>query len=185
MKKASRFTVRKRTDRNRPPKFGLTNAMLQGRKRVLKHHHRSQSPRRSTLRRYNASRPMNAYDIVNIPRQRGRFHEMDIEYIHPIDIEYIHPMDPPRNIRPNQIIQRIKFGLTDAMLQGRKRVLTHHHRSQSPRRATLRRYDASRPMNAYDIVNTPRHKGRFLEIDVEPVQRESSSSSERKSMSRK
>ena len=29
MKKASRFTVIPRTNRNRPPKFGLTNAMLQ------------------------------------------------------------------------------------------------------------------------------------------------------------
>ena len=154
--KPSRFTVRKRTDRSRPPKFGLTNAMLQGKRRVLRHHHRSQSPRRASLRRYNAARSADAYDIVNTPRQRGRFRETDVEYIHPIT---------------NSRVQRIKFGLTDAMLQGRRRVLTHHHRSQSPRRATLRRYNASRPANAYDIVNTPRQRGRFRETDIEPVNR--------------
>jgi hypothetical protein len=165
MKKASRFTVRKRTDRNRPPKFGLTNAMLRGKRRVLTHHHRSQSPRRASLRRYNASRPMGDFDIINTPRQKGRFREIDVEYL------------IPANITPSQLLQRTKFGLTDAMLRGKKRVLTHHHRSKSPRKATLRRYNASRPMGDFDIINTPRQKGRFLEIDIEPLR----SSSSRKS----
>lgn len=59
MKKASRssrFTVIPKTNRNRPSKFGLTNAWLQGKRRVLKHHHRTQSPRRATLRRYHDNR---------------------------------------------------------------------------------------------------------------------------------
>jgi hypothetical protein len=139
--KPSRFTVRKRTDRTRPPKFGLTNAMLQGRKRVLKHHHRSQSPRKTTLRRYNVARPMGDYDIPS---------------------------------------QETKFGLTNAMLKGRRRVLTHHHRSKSPRRATLKRYNVARPMGDYDIVNTPRQRGQFREMDIEPINRMSSSSSSRR-----
>ena len=159
--KPSRFTVRKRTDRSRPPKFGLTNKMLQGRRRVLKHHHRSQSPRRATLRRYNTARHVDDYDIVNTPRQRGRFREIDIE---PVNRN-------PIVITPNNILQRTNFGLTDAMLQGRRRVLTHHHRSQSPRRATLRRYNAARHVDDYDIVNTPRQRGRFRETDVELVNR--------------
>ena len=81
MNKQSRFTVRKRIPRNRSPKFGLSNIMLQGRRRVLNHHHRSESPRRATLRRYNINRPLDDVDIPNTPRQRGRFREIDIEPI--------------------------------------------------------------------------------------------------------
>ena len=66
------------------------------------------------------------------------------------------------------------------MLQGRRRVLRHHHRSESPRKATLRRYNMDRSNDDYDIVNTPRQKGRFTEIDIEPIQPDS-----RKIMSRK
>jgi hypothetical protein len=173
MKKTSRFTVRTRTNRNRPPKFGLTNAMLQGKRRVLKHHHRSQSPRRATLRRYNINRSLEDVDMPNTPRQRGRFREIDIE------------VNPRRIITPNNLLQRTKFGLTNAMLQGKRRVLTHHHRSQSPRKATLKRYNAYRPYNDFNIPNTPRQRGRFIEIDIEPLYREpinrkSSSSSSRK-----
>ena len=79
MEKVSRFTVKKRSNINRPPKFGLTAMMLKGRRRVLKHHHRSQSPRKATLKRYNASRPMGDYDIINTPRQKGRFRVTDVE----------------------------------------------------------------------------------------------------------
>jgi len=171
MNKPSRFTVRKRTPRNRPPNFGLTNAMLQGRRRVLKHHHRSESPRRATLKRYNINRSLDDFDIPNTPRERGRFRELDVEY-------------NPRNIIPTHPLQRVKFGLTDVMLQGRRRVLKHHHRSESPRRATLRRYNINRPLDDVNIPNTPRVRGRFREIDVESIERESSSS-RRKRMSRK
>ena len=167
MKKTSRFTVRKLTRRNRPPNFGLTNEMLQGRRRVLRHHHRSESPRKATLRRYNMDRSNDDYDIVNTPRQKGRFTEIDIEY-------------NPRRVEPTNVLERIKFGLNDAMLHGRKRVLRHHHRSESPRKATLRRYNMDRSNDDYYIVNTPRQKGRFTEIDIEPIQPDS-----RKIMSRK
>jgi hypothetical protein len=171
MNKQSRFTVRKRIPRNRSPKFGLSNIMLQGRRRVLNHHHRSESPRRATLRRYNINRPLDDVDIPNTPRQRGRFREMNIEY-------------NPRSITSNHPLQRVKFGLTDVMLQGRRRVLNHHHRSESPRKATLRRYNINRPLDDVDIPNTPRQRGRFREIDIEPIERKSSSS-RRKRMSRK
>ena len=171
MKKTSRFTVRKLTRKNRLPNFGLTDEMLKGRRRVLRHYHRSESPRKETLKRYNMNRSNDDYDIVNTPRQKGRFTEIDIEY-------------NPRRIEPEFLLQRVKFGLTDAMLKGRRRVLRHYHRNESPRKATLRRYNMNRPNDDYDIVNTPRQKGRFTEIDIEPIQRESSSS-KKKRMSRK
>ena len=81
MKKTSRFTVRKLTRKNRLPNFGLTDEMLKGRRRVLRHYHRSESPRKETLKRYNMNRSNDDYDIVNTPRQKGRFTEIDIEPI--------------------------------------------------------------------------------------------------------
>jgi hypothetical protein len=157
--KTSRFTVKHRVNKNRPPKFGLNNDMLRARKRVLGHNHRSQSPRRATLIRYNMRRPEDDYDIIRTPRQHGRFRVVDIEY-------------NPKKVISNPLLQTTGYRLNDDMLQARKRVLKHKHRSQSPRRATLKRYNIGRSSNDFDIINTPRQQGRYNVIDIEPLHRD-------------
>ena len=156
MKKISRFTVKSRTHRNRSPKFGLNPEMLQRKKHSLKNRENHISPRKATLRRYNMYRPVGDVDIPNTPRMKGRFKEIDVE-------------DDPQKFMSNHVLQRQKMGLTDAMLKGKRRVLKHRNRSQSPRKATIRRYNKNRPYDDADIPNTPRRQGRYNVIDVEPL----------------
>lgn len=156
--KTSRFTVKTRVNINRSPKFGLNNEILQRKKHSLKNRENQVSPRNETLRRYNMRRPIGDDDKPNTPRQHGRFRVTDIE-------------NNPRRFMSNNFVRRNKFGLNNEILKGRKRMLKHSHRSQSPRRATLRRYNMRRQPNDYDIINTPRQRGRFLVKDIEPLHR--------------
>ena len=153
MKKTSRFTVKQI---NRSPKIELNPEILQRKKYSLKNRENHISPRKATLRRYNMYRPIGDIDIPNTPRIRGRFKEIDIE-------------DNPQRFLSNSVLQRQKFGLTDAILQEKKRGLKPRHRSQSPRRATIRRYNMRRHHDDFDIPNTPRRQGRYNVIDVEPL----------------
>jgi hypothetical protein len=154
--KTSRFTVKSRPRKNISPKFEVNPEILQRKKHSLKNRENQVSPRKATLRRYNINRPIGDVDIPNTPRRKGRFREIDVE-------------DDPRKFLSNHVLQRTKFGLTDAMLKGKKRVLKHSHRSQSPRRDTVRRYNMRRHHDDVDIPNTPRRQGRYNVIDVEPM----------------
>jgi hypothetical protein len=156
MKKTSRFTVKSRTHKNKSPKFELNPEMLQRRKHSLKNRENHISPRKATLRRYNMYRPIGDVDIPNTPRRKGRFREIDVE-------------DDPRRFMSNNVLQKQQMGLTAAMLKGKRRVLKHRNRSQSPRKATVRRYNMRRPYDDVDIPNTPRRQGRYNVIDVEPT----------------
>ena len=152
--KPSRFTVKSRVNKKQSPNFGLNSEILQRKKYSLKNRENHISPRTATLRRYNMRRPIGDDDKPNTPRQHGRFLVTDIE-------------NNPRRFMSNNFVRGPKFGLNNEMLKDKKRMLKH--RNQSPRRATIRRYNMRRSPNDYDIIHTPTQRGRFLVKDIEPL----------------